>query len=58
MDTFVGYCAVEIVDEQSGVTFPMAVMYPALTPGKPERLGPYTWRSRWTPRHKKAYFRW
>lgn len=42
MDSSAGYCVVELRDEQSGVTFPMAVMYPALTPEKPERLGPYT----------------
>jgi hypothetical protein len=42
MDSFVGYCAVELVDGHSGVTFPMAVLYPTLVPGKPERLGPYS----------------
>jgi predicted dienelactone hydrolase len=42
MDTFVGYCAVELVDEHSGVTFPMAVMYPTFSPGKTERFGPYS----------------
>lgn len=42
MDTFVGYCAVEIIDEHSGVTFPMAVMYPTFVPEKTERLGPYS----------------
>lgn len=42
MDTFVGYCAVEFTDEQSGVTFPMAIMYPTFVPGKTERLGPYS----------------
>ena len=42
MDTFVGYCAVELVDEHNGVTFPMAVMYPTFTPGKTEKLGPYS----------------
>jgi predicted dienelactone hydrolase len=42
MNTFAGYCAVELADEQSGVTFPMAVFYPTFTPGKAERLGPYS----------------
>jgi hypothetical protein len=41
MDTFVGYCSVDLVDEHRDVTFPMAVMYPALTPGKSEELGRY-----------------
>jgi predicted dienelactone hydrolase len=42
MHNFVGYCAVELVDPPSGVTFPMAVMYPTQTPAKPERLGLYS----------------
>lgn len=42
MDTFVGYCEVELVDDHMGVTFPMAVMYPTCVPGKTERLGPYS----------------
>lgn len=41
MDTFVGYCSVDLVDEHNDVTFPMAVMYPALMPGKSEKLGRY-----------------
>lgn len=41
MDTFVGYCSVELADELSGVTFPMVVFYPTFTPEKTERLGPY-----------------
>ena len=40
MDTFVGYCSVELADELSGVTFPMVVFYPTFTPEKTERLGP------------------
>jgi predicted dienelactone hydrolase len=42
MHNFVGYCAVELADTPSGVTFPMAVMYPTKTPAKLERLGPYS----------------
>jgi len=42
MDKFVGYCAVELVDEQSGVVFPMSVMYPTHASGKSEKLGPYS----------------
>jgi predicted dienelactone hydrolase len=42
MDTFVGYYVVELVDEHSSVTFPMAVMYPTFSPGKTERFGPYS----------------
>ena len=42
MDTFVGYCSVELADELSGVTFPMIVFYPTFTPEKTERLGPYS----------------
>lgn len=42
MDTFVAYCSVELTDELSGVTFPMVVFYPTLTPEKTERLGPYS----------------
>jgi predicted dienelactone hydrolase len=42
MKNFVGYCTVELVDIPSGVTFPMAVMYPTKTPAKLERLGPYS----------------
>jgi predicted dienelactone hydrolase len=42
MNTFVGYCTVELVDEYSGTTFPMAVMYPTFAPAKTERLGPYS----------------
>ncbi|VBB08128.1 chlorophyllase [Lucifera butyrica] len=42
MDTFVGYCSVELADEQSGVLFPMTVFFPTFTPGKTERLGPYS----------------
>jgi predicted dienelactone hydrolase len=41
METFVGYCPVDLVDEHNGETFPMAVMYPAMVPGKTERLGRY-----------------
>jgi predicted dienelactone hydrolase len=42
MDTFVGCCAIELIDKHDGVKFPMAVMYPTFAPGKMERLGPYT----------------
>jgi predicted dienelactone hydrolase len=42
MDRFVGYCSVDLVDEHNSVTFPMAVMYPALMPGTTEILGQYT----------------
>lgn len=42
MDTFVGYCEVELIDDHMGVTFPMAVMYPTCTPGKTENIGPYS----------------
>jgi len=41
-NTFVGYCAIKLVDEHSGVAFSMAVMYPTLVPGKTESLGPYS----------------
>lgn len=42
MDTFVGYCSVELADELSDVTFPMVVFYPTFAPEKTERLGPYS----------------
>lgn len=42
MGTFVGYCEVELLDEMSDATFPMAVFYPSYTPGRTERLGPYS----------------
>ncbi len=38
---FVGYCALEVADEALGLTFPLAVLYPAATPGKTETVGPY-----------------
>lgn len=41
-DIFVGYREVELVDDQSGVKFPMAVMYPTYTPGNVEKFGPYS----------------
>ena len=41
MDTFVGYCSVDLVDEHNDVTFPMAVMYPTFMHGKSENLGRY-----------------
>lgn len=42
METFAGYCSVDIVDEDHGVVVPMAVMYPTLMHEKAEKLGPYT----------------
>lgn len=40
--SFVGYCEVELVDNYSGVTFPMSVMYPTDELGKIEALGPFS----------------
>jgi predicted dienelactone hydrolase len=42
MHDFVGYCAVELVGTPSGITFPMAVMYPTQAPAKSENLGLYS----------------
>lgn len=42
MDSFVGYCGVELIDDHTGVTFPMVVMYPTCARGKAERMGPYS----------------
>ena len=42
MDTFAGYSTVELVGTPGGVAFAMSVFYPASTPSKPEKLGPYT----------------
>lgn len=39
---FAGFQEVEIADPELDLTFPMYVMYPACTPEKTERLGPYT----------------
>ncbi len=41
MQDFVGYCLTELADQLTGVTFPMAVMYPTKTPSRAENLGPY-----------------
>ena len=38
---FVGHCTVELADEELGLRFPMAVLYPTTTPGKAEAVGPY-----------------
>jgi len=41
MHDFIGYCAVEVVDEQLGLAFPLAVFYPSATPGRAQLVGPY-----------------
>lgn len=40
MENYVGYCVVELIEEFSGVAFPMAIMYPTAEPGKLEKVGP------------------
>lgn len=40
-ESFVGYCEVELVDNEGGVKFPMSVMYPTDEAGKVEELGPF-----------------
>jgi predicted dienelactone hydrolase len=42
MVTSVGYQQVEVVEQTSGSTFPMLVMYPTSSPEKVERLGPFS----------------
>lgn len=42
MNTFVGYCKVELVDNYKDVMFPMSVMYPTYIPGRTEKLGPFS----------------
>ncbi|TPG63658.1 alpha/beta hydrolase family protein [Hymenobacter nivis] len=41
MHDYVGYCAVNVEDKSLNLSFPLAVLYPSSTPGRPERLGPY-----------------
>lgn len=41
MGTFAGYRAVEVADEEGGVTFPLAIFYPIAAPETEQRLGPY-----------------
>lgn len=40
-NTYVGYCDIELIDDQVGVSFPMAIMYPTDIPEKTEKIGPY-----------------
>lgn len=42
MPDFVGCRTLEIVDTALDVRFPLLVLYPTGTPGRPEALGPYT----------------
>ncbi|MBU6120856.1 alpha/beta hydrolase family protein [Hymenobacter siberiensis] len=42
MPNFVGCRTLEITDEALGLTFPLLVLYPSSTPGRPEAIGPYT----------------
>ena len=41
METFAGYCTVELVDDSSGMVLPMAIMYPTSAAEKTESVGPY-----------------
>ncbi len=41
MPDYVGHCTVQVTDEELGITFPLLVFYPTLTPAKPESIGPY-----------------
>jgi len=41
MQDFVGYCVTELVDQLTGSTFPMAVLYPTKVLSRAENLGPY-----------------
>lgn len=38
---FVGYCETELLDKNSGATFPMSVMYPTNQKGRIEAIGPF-----------------
>lgn len=42
MTDFVGYRTVTVADPQLGITFPVAVLYPTTTPGRPEPVGAFT----------------
>jgi predicted dienelactone hydrolase len=42
MTDFAGYCRVEVADDQLGLTFPMAVLYPTHTPAAAASVGLYT----------------
>jgi predicted dienelactone hydrolase len=42
MKSFVGYRSVDLIEDENGVAFPMAIMYPTTVPARTERLGPFT----------------
>jgi predicted dienelactone hydrolase len=56
MDNFVGYCRAKLIDEHTGVTFPMAVMYPTSSHGKAEKLGHYNLDVSIDPAPQKGMF--
>lgn len=41
MEAFAGCCTIELVEEATGVNFPMLVLYPSFEPERVERIGPY-----------------
>lgn len=41
MSDFVGYCPLEVVDAAWDLAFPLAVLYPTRTPGRPETVDRY-----------------
>ena len=41
MNDYVGYDVLTVEDKAMNLSFPLTVLYPSSTPGRPERLGPY-----------------
>ena len=41
MHDFVGFCEAELTDNELGLTFRLAIFYPAQSAGREDAVGPY-----------------